>query len=211
MEEESSTATASNTITESTEFLGLDHVSIPSVSVTTVPCFRGRQNIQILHRDTPLQIQHDALKVRFGLSTRFVDHAGRARLSLVVDASSNLCGVLDACDDIAKRFVESDSNSEWRPVVSRKSGSNNLPTIKLQLPTVAEGDGVRWITEIYQKDSSSSSSIQRVVFSRYDVAELKALIRPGSFVDAFFSLDPYNYQQNAGIRLIAKKLIVDSN
>ncbi|KAM0069900.1 hypothetical protein Hdeb2414_s0001g00006991 [Helianthus debilis subsp. tardiflorus] len=94
MEEESSTTTASNTITESTEFLGLDHVSIPSVSLTTVSCFRGRQNIQILHRDTPLQIQYDALKVRFGLSTRFIDHAGRARLSLVVDASSNLCGVL---------------------------------------------------------------------------------------------------------------------
>ncbi|KAM0069515.1 putative P-loop containing nucleoside triphosphate hydrolase [Helianthus debilis subsp. tardiflorus] len=34
MEEESSTVTASNTITESTEFLGLDHVSIPSVSLS---------------------------------------------------------------------------------------------------------------------------------------------------------------------------------
>ncbi|MFS7939587.1 putative ribonuclease H-like superfamily, exonuclease, RNase T/DNA polymerase III [Helianthus anomalus] len=208
MEEESSTATASNTITESTEFLGLDDVSIPSVTVTTVPFFRGPQKMQILHRDTPLQIRCDALKVRFGLSTRFVDLAGRPRLSFVVDVSPNLCGVLDSCDDIAKRFVDSDSSSEWRPVVSRKPGFYNSPTIRLQLPTVAEGDSVRWITEIHQKESSS---IQRVVFSRYDVAELEQLIRPGSFVDVCFSLDPYDYQQNAGIRLVAKKLIVDSN
>ncbi|KAK1407323.1 hypothetical protein QVD17_38937 [Tagetes erecta] len=211
MEEESSAATASNTITESTEFLGLDDVSIPSITVTTAPFFRGPQKIQILHRDTPLQIRCDALKVRFGLSRRFVDHAGRPRLSFVVNVSPNLCGVLDACDDVAKRFVDSDSNSEWRPVVNRKPGFYNSPTIRLQLPTVAEGDNVRWITEIYQKELSSSSSAQRVVFSSYDVAELESLIRPGCLVDAFFSLDPYDYQQNAGIRLVAKKLIVGSN
>ncbi|KAK1435831.1 hypothetical protein QVD17_01601 [Tagetes erecta] len=214
MEEESSAAIPSTTISESNEFLEPDQVSIPSVTVTVVPFFRGPGKMQILHRGTPLQIHCGALKVRFGLSTRFVDHAGRPRLSFVVDASPNLCGLLDACDNIAKRFVESDSNSEWRPVVSRKPGFYNSPTIRFQLPTVAEGDGVRWITEIYQKESSSPSSslsIQRVVFSRYDVAELEPLIRPGSFVDAYFSLDPYDYQQNAGIRLVAKKLIVDCN
>ncbi|KAF5796834.1 putative ribonuclease H-like superfamily, exonuclease, RNase T/DNA polymerase III [Helianthus annuus] len=210
MEEEPSIATQSNTITESNEFLEPDEVSIPSVTVTAVPFFRGPQKIQILHRDTPLQIHCGALKVRFGVSTRFVDHAGRPRLNFVVDASPNLCGVLDACDNIAKRFVDSDSNSEWRPVVSRKPGFYNAPTVRFQLPTVAEGDGVRWITEIYQKESSSAS-IQHVVFSKYDVAELEQLIRPGSFVDAYISLDPYDYQQNAGIRLVAKKLIVDSN
>ncbi|KAK9080426.1 hypothetical protein SSX86_000184 [Deinandra increscens subsp. villosa] len=208
--EEGSPTTGSNTITESTEFLDLDHVSIPSVAVTRVPFFRGPQKMQILHRDAPLQIRCDALKVRFGLSTRFVDHAGRPRLSFVVDASPNLCRVLDACDDIAKRFVDSDSSSEWRPVVSRKPGFYNSPTVRLQLPSVAVGDGVRWVTEIYQKESSPSSSPQRVVFSNYDVAELEALIRPGSLVDAFICLDPYDYQQNAGIRLVAKKMIVDS-
>ncbi|XP_076903582.1 protein NEN1-like [Bidens hawaiensis] len=207
-EESSAAATASNFITESTEFVNLDDVSIPSITITAVPFFRGPQKMQMLHGDAPLQIRCDALKIRFGLSTRFVDHAGRPRLNFVVDASPNVCGVLDACDNIAKRFVDSGSSSEWRPVVNRKPGFYNLPTIRLQLPTVAEGDGVRWVTEIYQKESSS---IQRVVFSRYDVAELESLIRPGSFVDAFFSLDPYDYQQNAGIRLVAKKLIVDSN
>ncbi|CAI9283985.1 unnamed protein product [Lactuca saligna] len=158
----------------------------------------------------PDQIRCNALKIRFGISTKFVDQAGRPRLSFVVDAPPNLCGVLDACDNIAKRFVDSDSNSEWRPVVSRKPGFYNSPTVRLQLPTVAEGDSARWITEIYQKESSSLS-VERVMFSRYDVAELEALIRQGSLVDACFLLDPYDYRQSAGIRLVAKKLIVNSN
>ncbi|MFS7945956.1 hypothetical protein Hanom_Chr06g00530351 [Helianthus anomalus] len=56
----------------------------------------------------------------------------------------------------------------------------------------------------YQKGTSSSSeSIRRDVFSRYNVAKLEQLIRPGSFVDAYISLDSYNYQQNARIRLVA--------
>ncbi|PWA69859.1 polynucleotidyl transferase, ribonuclease H-like superfamily protein [Artemisia annua] len=218
MDEESSTDTPSRAIIESTEFLELDQVSITSVTVSVVPFFRGPQKIQILHNNTPLQIHCSGLKVRFGLSTRFVDHAGRPRLNFVVDVSPNLCGILDACDDIAKRFVDSDSNSEWRPVVNRKPGFYNSPTIRLQLPSITEGDSTRWTTEIYQKPSSSSPSsspsslsIQQVVFNRYDVSELEALIRPGSLVDAYFSLEPYDYQQNAGIRLVAKKLIVESN
>ncbi|GJU62690.1 NEN1-like protein [Tanacetum coccineum] len=218
MDEESSTDTLSRAIIESTEFLELDQVSIPSVTVSVVPFFRGPQKIQILHNNTPLQIHCSGLKVRFGLSTRFVDHAGRPRLNFVVDVSPNLCGILDACDDIAKRFVDSDSNSEWRPIVNRKPGFYNSPTIRLQLPSITEGDSTRWTTEIYQKSSSSSPSsspsslsVQQVVFNRYDVSELEALIRPGSSVDAYFSLEPYDYQQNAGIRLVAKKLIVESN
>ncbi|KAJ0514278.1 hypothetical protein HanHA300_Chr10g0367771 [Helianthus annuus] len=62
-----------------------------------------------------------------------------------------------------------------------------------RLPIVAGGDSVRWITEILENESSS---IQRVVFSRYDVAELETLIRPGSFVDAIFSLDLSSQETN---------------
>nr|GEX98392.1 uncharacterized mitochondrial protein AtMg00810-like [Tanacetum cinerariifolium] len=55
---------------------------------------------------------------RYVCSIQFVDHAGRPHLSFVVDVnSSNLCSLLDACDNVAKRFMSSDSNSEWRPVV----------------------------------------------------------------------------------------------
>ncbi|KAK9066562.1 hypothetical protein SSX86_013885 [Deinandra increscens subsp. villosa] len=165
--------------------------------------------IQILHRDVPLQIHCDGLQIRFGLSTQFVDHAGNPRLSFVVDAnSSNLCNILDSCDNAAKRFMGFDGNLEWRPVVSRKPGFYNSPTIRLHLPTVAE-DTSRWITEIYYKNSSSIPSTQQLVSNRYaDVAEVDSLFHPGSLVDAYFSLDPYSYQQNAGIRLVAKKLII---
>ncbi|KAK4794853.1 hypothetical protein SAY86_012847 [Trapa natans] len=38
-----------------------------------------------------------------------------------------------------------------------------------------------------------------------------ALIRPGTFLDACFSLDPYDYMQHAGIRLVVKKLFLHSN
>ena len=53
--------------------------------------------------------------------------------------------------------------------------------------------------------------MQKLVFSKYDPAELEPLFAPGTFVDAFFSVDLYDYQQNAGIRLVAKKLIIHSN
>ena len=65
-----------------------------------------------------------------------------------------------------------------------------------------------YATEMYQKDSGIA---QRLVFSRFDAAELDPLFTPGNFVDAFFSLDQYDYPQNAGIRLVAKKLIIHSN
>lgn len=71
------------------------------------------------------------------------------------------------------------------------------------------GDTAVYATEMYQKESSGS--VQRLVFSQFDAEELGTLFTPGTLVDAFFSLDPYDYRQNAGIRLVAKKLIIHSN
>lgn len=65
-----------------------------------------------------------------------------------------------------------------------------------------------YATEIYQKESSGT--VQRLLFSKFDAAELDSLLMPGIFVDAFISLDSYDYQQNAGIKLVAKKLIIHS-
>ncbi|KAF7124213.1 hypothetical protein RHSIM_Rhsim12G0154200 [Rhododendron simsii] len=79
----------------------------------------------------------------------------------------------------------------------------------MSIPTIADGGVSRWLTDIYEKEGSATP--QRLVFSRYDVAELDALFTPGIFVDACFSLDTYDYQQSAGIRLVAKKLIIHSN
>lgn len=133
MVEDSSSTTLSDAFNKRTEFITSTEISRPSITVSVAPFLHGSQRIQILHRDIPLQIRCDAMRIRFGLSTKFLDHAGRPRLSFVVDLnSSDLCDLLDACDNIAKRFVDSDSNHEWRPVVSRKPGFYDSPTIRLQ-------------------------------------------------------------------------------
>ncbi|XP_062116657.1 protein NEN1-like [Humulus lupulus] len=191
------------------EFIEPDAVSIPFISACFVPLFRGSKKIKLLHRDNTLQLRCPRLKVRFGISAKFVDHAGRPRLNFVVDASPSLWRVLDSCNDIVQKMtVESESSSEWRPVVTRKMGFYNYPTVRLHIPTAVCGEIAIYATEIYQKESSGS--VHRLVFSKFDAAELNSLLPPGTFVDAFFSLDPYDYQQNAGIRLVAKKLIIHS-
>ncbi|GER41978.1 ribulose-phosphate 3-epimerase [Striga asiatica] len=186
------------------DFLEPDDVSIPLISVTLVPFYRGTQKIQILHQNVPLQLGCAQLKVRFGISSKFVDHAGRPRLSFVVDAFPSLCTVLDAVDNLAQKLlIDSGTSSDWWPVVTRKNGFFNSPTVRLHLPTAGDGEITRCTTEIYQKDNSTT---QRLVFSRFDVIELESLFAPGKTVDACFSVDVYDYQQNAGIRLVAKKL-----
>lgn len=76
------------------------------------------------------------------------------------------------------------------------------------LPTAADGDITRWTTEIYQKDNSA---MHKLMFSRFEIVELESLFTPGTIIDACFSLVAYDFQQNAGIRLVAKKLIVHSS
>jgi hypothetical protein len=129
----SSTADVSYRSSDSGGFLEPDEVSISAINACFVPFYRGSQRIQLLHKDVILQLGCMRLKVRFGLSTKFVDHAGRPRLSIVVNASQSLCKVLDACDGKVKKLSsDSGSSSEWRPVVSRKDGFVNYPTVRLQ-------------------------------------------------------------------------------
>lgn len=77
------------------------------------------------------------------------------------------------------------------------------------IQTAVCGDIAIYATEIYQREPSGTD--QRLVFSKFDASELSALFTRGMFMDVFFSLDPYDYQQSAGIRLVAKKLIIHSN
>ncbi|KDP31282.1 hypothetical protein JCGZ_11658 [Jatropha curcas] len=189
------------------EFLKPDDVSISSIRAKFVPFFRGSQKMLLLHKNFILQLNCPHLRVRFGLSTKFSDHAGRPRLSFVVDASPSLCGVLDACDNIAQQsYGESGSSSDWRPVVNRKPGYLNYPTARMHIPTIVNGEVAQYATEIYQKDPSGTT--QKLVFSRFDAAELDTWFSPGTHIDAYFSLDTYDYQQSAGIRLVAKKLFI---
>lgn len=110
-----------------------DNISISSISVTLAPLYRGLHRLQISHQNLPLQIQCASLKVRFGINTKFLDHAGRPRLSFVVDAPPSLCKLLNEIDSLAqKTSVGSGSLSEWRTLVSRKPGFFNYPTVRLQ-------------------------------------------------------------------------------
>ncbi|XAR65501.1 DNA-directed DNA polymerase [Bertholletia excelsa] len=212
--EESDSESCNSSTSESSssyaDFLDPGEVSIPSISVSLAPSYRGTKRVQIVHNDVKLQLCCTQMKVRFGISSKFVDHAGRPRLNFVVAATPKLCQVLDACDDLAQRLsVNSGSSSEWWPVVTRKPGFLNSPTVRLHIPTIIDGSFTRWMTEIYKKESSTT--LQRLVFSKFDVSELDTLFSPSTLVDAYFSLDPYDYHQNAGIRLVAKKLIIHSS
>lgn len=110
-----------------------DGICIPSIDASLVPSFRGSQRIELLHEGFQFQLHCTDLKVRFGISTKFFDNAGRPRLSFVVDPSTSLCNVLDACDRVAQKLtLDSGSSSDWRPVVIRKEGFFNYPTVRLQ-------------------------------------------------------------------------------
>ena len=117
----------------SSTFLTPEEVSITSIKAFLVPFYRGCQRIQVLHKDDVLRLFCTPLKVRFGLSTKFLDKAGRPRLSFVVNAPPGLCQVLDACENhVQNLFVQSGSTSDWRPAVTRKDGYWNFPTVRLQ-------------------------------------------------------------------------------
>ncbi|KAB2000015.1 hypothetical protein ES319_D12G202600v1 [Gossypium barbadense] len=191
-------------------FLALDEVSLNSINASLVPYYRGTQRIKLLHENVGLQLFCPCLRVRFGVDGKFLDQGGWPRLSFVVDASLSLCKILNACDNAAKRiFEDCESSSEWKPIMGINYRYINNPTVRLHIPTVVNGNIARYAAEIHQKDSSGT--VQKLVFSKFDAAELGNLIRGGIFVDAFFSLDTYDYLQNAGIRLVAKKLVIHSD
>ncbi|KAM2106528.1 hypothetical protein ACFX1R_016891 [Malus domestica] len=192
------------------EFLQPDEISIPSICASLVLLYHGRQRIKLLHKDVSLQLCCRHMKLRFGINEKFFDHAGQPRLNIVCYASQNLCKVLDACDGIAQKLsMDSGSSSEWRPVVIRKEGFNNYPTVRLHIQTAVCGDIAIYATEIYQKEPSGAE--ERLIFTKFDASALSTLFKPQNFMDAFFSLDPYDHQESAGIRLVAKKLILHSN
>ncbi|CAN6299472.1 unnamed protein product [Urochloa humidicola] len=190
-------------------FLEPDDISTDYIKISIAPLHQFGRRSSIQHKDSPLQLCSEGLKVQFGVSTKFLDNAGRPKLNIVVDIPENLSKVLEFCDDLARRSSqESGSTSEWRPLV-KKYGYVNRPTVRLNIPTIVSGDTAIYATDICQKEPSGN--IQKLVFSNVDATELDSLFVRGSKVDAFFSLEIYDYQQNAGIRLVAKRLVVHSN
>lgn len=70
------------------------------------------------------------------------------------------------------------------------------------------GDVARYATEVHEREPSGAT--QKLTFSNPSGEELESLLKPASVVDAFLSLESYDYQQKAGIRLVAKKLVIQS-
>lgn len=203
--------TALESYSDSAGFLDPTEVSISSICVALVPCYWGIQRFRILHKDSLLQLCCSGLRVRFGISNKFSDNAGRPRLNFVVDASPSLCQVLEASDDAALKInVASGSDSEWRPVVLRKNGYVNIPNVRLHLSTSVHGENATSGTEIYHQDSSGT--FQKLIFNASDAGEheLGLLLAPGTAIDAHISLELYDYKQNAGIKLLVKKLTIHS-
>ncbi|MBA0616893.1 hypothetical protein Godav_026380 [Gossypium davidsonii] len=180
-------------------FLELDEVSTTSISASITLHYHSTHWIKLLHKNLT--------RVRFGINPKFVDQAGWPCLSFLVDASPIFCEILDSCDAVAKKFSEDHgSSSEWRHVVIRNYSYINTPTVRLHIPTIVNGDTAQYGTEIHRKDHSGN--VQQYIFDKFDVTELGNLLRTRISVDAFFSLDTYDYQQSAGIHLVAKKLVI---
>ncbi|CAL1411848.1 unnamed protein product [Linum trigynum] len=189
------------------EILQLEEVDVPSIKASYVPHPRGGGKMKLLHKNGDFELHCPCLKVRFGLSTKFVDHAGRPRLSFMVDASPSLCRVLDACDKLAMNlFQGSGSESNWRHVVVRHDKYTNYPKVRINIPTLVDGNVAQYATEMYQKEGSGT--MQKLVFSKFDPEELEPWLNPGTFLDAYLFLDTYDYQNRAGIRIVAKKLVI---
>ncbi|TYH96844.1 hypothetical protein ES332_A12G205600v1 [Gossypium tomentosum] len=188
----------------------LDEVSLTSINASLVPYYRCTQRIKLLHENVGLQLFCPCLRVRFGANGKFLDQGGWPRMSFVVDASPSLFEILNACDNAAKTiFEDCGSSSEWKPILGRNYYYINNPTVRLHIPTVVNDNIALYAVEIHQKDSSGT--VQKLVFSKFDAAELGNLTRGGIFVDAFFSLDTYGYQKNASIRLVVKELVIHSD
>lgn len=116
------------------DFLGVDEVSVSSISASLIPFHRGGSlRMKLFHDDDPLQLYGDSLKVRFGISRKYLDHAGLPRLNTVVDLPPDLCKILEEADYVARNLsVESGTTSGWRLTVMRKKGFANYPTARLQ-------------------------------------------------------------------------------
>ncbi|XP_013649722.2 protein NEN3-like [Brassica napus] len=188
------------------DFLGVDEVSVSSISASLIPFHRGGSlRMKLFHDDDPLQLYGDSLKVRFGISRKYLDHAGLPRLNTVVDLPPDLCKILEEADDVARNLsVESGTTSGWRLTVMRKKGFANYPTARLQISSESNGDDA---TEVYQR-KESSETVEKLDFSSNEFEELESALLPGTLVDAYFSLEPYDYQKMAGIRLAARKLVI---
>nr|CAB3500223.1 unnamed protein product [Digitaria exilis] len=186
-------------------FLEPDDVSTWYIKISVRVAHQFGPRTVIQHKGAPLQLCCAGLRVRFGVVPRFFDTAGRPKLNIVVDIPENLTKILGFCDSFAQwSSPEGCSNSEWIPLI-KSYGNSNCPTVRLNIPIIGYGENAAYTTHMYQK--GRNGDISELIFRKVDAAELDSLLR-GNKVDAFFSLEIFDYRQTAGIRLVAKRLDV---
>ncbi|KAI9117584.1 hypothetical protein K1719_011750 [Acacia pycnantha] len=204
MKTESMVTSSSNTFV----VLKAHEIFISSLAASFVSSpYHGGQRIQLLHNGSPFQISCADLKIQSGINGKFYNNARVPKLSFVVYSSQSLCEVLGACDAMSlSLFLQFGGSSDWKPLVTRKDDDFNSPTVKLRIAISECGDAAIFETEVFKKESSTGI-VQRLRFNEVDTKELSSLCTPGNLVDVIFSLDQYEYQERAGLRLVAKKLI----
>lgn len=193
---------------ESEEYLEAHQVSTSSLRTIFVASQWGTQKMTLLHKDLPFRMRSSNMMIRYGISRKFFDPTGKPRLSFVVEPSSETCNILKDCDVLAQNsFSGCNDKSEWRPLVTEKYGLGNaIPAIRIHIATAGSGDTSTYSTELYRRDSKGAT--QRLAFKTVDVNELDDLFFYGRLVDADYNFDIYDYQQHAGIRLVARRLTV---
>lgn len=191
---------------ESEEFLEPHHISISSLRTIYEPSQWGTQKMMLLHKDLPFRMRSSNMILRYGISRKFFDPTGKPRLSFVVEPSSEICNILKVCDVLAqKSFSSFNDKSEWRPLVKYGLG-NAIPAVRIHIATAGSGETSTYSTELYRRDSKGTT--QRLAFKTVDINELDELFVYGTLVDADYDFDIYDYQQHAGIRLVARRLSV---
>lgn len=191
---------------ESEEFLEPHHISISSLRTIYEPSQWGTQKMMLLHKDLPFRMRSSNMILRYGISRKFFDPTGKPRLSFVVEPSSEICNILKVCDVLAqKSFSSFNDKSEWRPLVKYGQG-NAIPAVRIHIATIGSGETSTYSTELYRRDSKGTT--QRLAFKTVDINELDELFVYGTLVDADYDFDIYDYQQHAGIRLVARRLSV---
>ncbi|CAH2044033.1 unnamed protein product [Thlaspi arvense] len=200
--------------TDALDFLYPPEISIPSIKAVQVPLYQGSQRtkLQLFHGDRLLQLYCPHLKVVYGFNGKFLDSAGRRKMNFVIELSSELCDVLQECDRAAKTMsADSGSGSEWNSVIIPTRGSLDPHTARIHIPAELNGDVERYATEVHQREFSEGATIQKLVSSKPSAEELESFVNRRNIVGAYLSLEAYDYQQRAGIRLVAKKLIIYKN
>ncbi|GLJ51108.1 hypothetical protein SUGI_1088050 [Cryptomeria japonica] len=188
-------------------FLEPREVNKSSLKPAFVPSQWGIEKMTLLHGKVPLQLSSEKLKIRYGISKKFLIPTGKPKLNFVVEPSQETCDILKICDRLAYNlYSECNGNSEWRPLVTTKNGLvNSSQTIRMHIATKGAGETATYCTDLYERDSAGTKKLS---LTNVHIDELDKVFVYGRSVDAHFSFDIYDYKQNAGIRLVAKRLTV---